>query len=548
MLSAAAASPHKEVVTLSHTQDVGIGNSVFVVGNHPDLGAWDVTKAVKLRVTGTDFWSGQVAVQSGAQLQYKFIRRSTAPDQWCNPANTADVSGVQTLGVAAQPGAPYRGKTIYYLSAWNPPNLFYRSGNNWIEAPMRYVRAGRSPSESLYRIDGIGEAGEQLEFVFNNGAGSWDNPIGGGNYLTSLDAFQVQDGNVFSYEPPATVSAPQMVSQFINSTASGIPGRTIRIYLPRGYAENTTKRYPVLYLHDGQNVFDASTAFGGAEWQADETAMREMGQGRVREAILVGIDNTNERIHEYLPPADRYPANTGAFGRADAYASFVINNVRPYVDTTYRTLNDAPNTLVAGSSMGGLVSLYFGREFSTFGKIAVLSPAFWIAPNYIGQVRNGAKKPLRVWLDFGTSESTSSWHDTLEMYDIHLRQSYAANGDVTFVAGCNAGHNEAAWRTRFPAVLHYLLPAREERAALALDEHPPRVLETNIDRASNRASFVYTGQYGFVYTLERSPDFVQWSPVTTTGPEPLPWSQRTIEDNAIPAGDKMFWRVRTSAP
>lgn len=181
-----------------------------------------------------------------------------------------------------------------------------------------------APDVPLFRIDGIGDAGEELEFVFNNGAGAWDNPIGGGNYLTSLDVLHVQGGNVYCYERPGTVSQPQVVTQFINSTAANIPGRNIRIYLPRGYAQNTAKRYLVLYLHDGQNVFDPGGPFGS--WSADATATREVARGRMRETILVGIDNTTNRIAEYLPPGDVYK---GSQGRADAYASFVINNVRP---------------------------------------------------------------------------------------------------------------------------------------------------------------------------------------------------------------------------
>jgi predicted alpha/beta superfamily hydrolase len=341
------------------------------------------------------------------------------------------------------------------------------------------------------------------------------------------------------------VSSPQIVSQFIHSTAPNIPGRNIRIYLPRGYAQNGSKRYPVLYLHDGQNVFDPGGSFGS--WSADATATKEMARGRMREAILVAIDNTDARIPEYQPPTD---SRDGTQGRADAYASFVINNVRPYVDTHFRTLNDPENTLTLGSSMGGLVSLYLGREFTTFGKIGVISPALWTSPFYVAHVNNTPRKPLRVYIDYGTAESTSSdsWNRALSMYDTHLAQGYAANRDVTFVGGCGHGHDEPAWKARLPGILHYLLPEREEPALLAMRDHRPAVLETAVNRSANRASFIYTSQFGLVYTLERSPDFVTWSPVVTAPRETLPWSRRTIEDAAVPAGDKFFWRVRAAAP
>ncbi len=460
-----AASPHREIVQFSHTADVGFGNSVFVVGNHPDLGAWDVTKAPKLRFTAGNVWTGQLAVQAGTALQYKYIRRATASDQWCNSANALDLTGVLSLNVTAQPPAPYAGKTIYYLSGWPQANLFHRQGTGWVTTPMTRVGNGRVTGESLFRIEGIGEPGEPLEFVFNNGSGSWDNPAPGTNYLTPLDAFHVQDGNVFAYQPPAVVSAPRIETALVGSTAPNIPDRNVRIYLPRGYDQNTTRRYPVVYLHDGQNVFDPGGTFGS--WSADATATREIGQGRMREAILVGIDNGTARIPEYQPPTDSYNSTQG---RADAYASFVINNVRPFVDTTYRTLNDPPNTVTLGSSMGGLVSLYLGREFTTFGRIGVFSPAFWTSPNYVNQVAGGTKKPLRVYLDMGTLEGGSYWNDVLKMYDIHLAQQYAHNSDVWFVAGCGDAHNEAAWKARLPAAFRYLLPASEEPQLLAQKE------------------------------------------------------------------------------
>jgi hypothetical protein len=225
----------------------------------------------------------------------------------------------------------------------------------------------------------------------------------------------------------------------------------------------------------------------------------------------------------------------------------VINNVRPYVDTHYRTLNDAANTLTVGSSMGGLVSLYLGREFTTFGKIGVMSPAFWTSPNYVAQVAAGSKKPLRVYLDIGTNEGGSYWDDCLHMYDIHLQQNYTANDDVTFVGGCGQSHNEAAWAARLPGVYQYLLPAREEPALLAQRDYPSPLVITAVDRQNNRANFSYTALFGFVYTIDRSPDFINWTTVFTSSPESLPWTNHTAADNALGSGDHAFWRMRATA-
>ena len=534
-----AASPHKETITFSHTANVGFGNSVFVVGNHPDLGAWDVTHAIKLRFTSGNVWTGQVAIQAGTQLEYSYISRSSTDDQWCSSTNATYLTGVLSQSVLLEPAAPYQGKTIYYLSGWSAPNLFYFNGSNWISAPMTKIGPGRFAGESLFKINRIGDAGETLEFVFNDGIGNWDNPPGGGNYLTKIDVFQAQDGNVFSYQPPPAVSVPQIITNFVNSSVTNIPGRNVHVYLPRGYTQNTTRRYPVVYFHDGQNVFDSSTAFGGVEWQADETATREISQGRMREAILVGIDNTSARIQEYQPPNDSFQ---GTQGRADAYAGFVINNVRPYIDNTFRTLPDAKNTVTIGSSMGGLVSLYLGREFSTFGKIGVLSPAFWISPNYITQVNNGTKKTLRVYLDMGTNEGQGVFDDCLSMYDTHLAQNHAVNSDLEFVAGCGQQHNEAAWSARLPTVLKYLLPAREDPPELAQRDYPPAFVIGSLDALNHQASFNYTGLFGFVYTLQRSTDLSGWEPVISSSAETFPWSNRSIEDSNVPASNA-FWRL-----
>ena len=540
-----ARSPARVSVQFSITNDVGVGNSVFVVGNHPDLGSWDVTHALKLRFTAGNIWTGQIAVQSGTELQYGYLKRSTVQGVWCSSANGTYLTDVVSQSIAAQPDAPFRGKTIYYLSGWNAVTLVYNSGGgNFLGAAMTKIGAGRVTGESLFKITGVGEAGENFEFVFTDNNNHWDNPPGGGNYFTGLDVFYLQDGNVFSYQPPPTVSAPQVLpAHFVNSSVTNIPGRDVRVYLPRGYDQNTGRRYPVVYFEDGQNVFDPSTAFGGNEWQADETATREISQGRMREAILVGIYNTAARIPEYQPPNDSYQ---GTQGRADAYADFVINHVRPYVDNAFRTLNDPKNTVTIGSSMGGLVSLYFGREFTTFGKIAVMSPALWISPNYIAQVNGGLKKPLRVHLDMGTAEGQDDFDNCLSMYDTHLAQSYVVNDDVEFVAGCNQQHNEPAWAARLPGVFDFLLPAREDPPELAQREYPPVVAIRNLDLPNHSVTLDYASLFGFSYTLVRSTNLSQWNSVSTSSPETLPWANRSANDNTFMSNGSTFWRLQAN--
>lgn len=312
VLTSQAASPLRVAQTFPITSDVGFGNGVCVVGNHPDLGNWDVTKSIKLRWTPGNNWTGSIGIQAGTALQYKFIRRATSAANICDTTNSSDLGPIQSLNIPSQPDAPYLGKTI-----------LYRDGTQWITREMTRIGAGRFARENEFRLTGIGVAGETIEFVPNDNNNHYDNPPGGGNYITDLDAFIVQDGGVYNYQPAASVSAPSIVSRQIQSSYSGIPARSVRIYLPRGYAENTWKSYPVFYFHDGQNVFDPGGSFGS--WSADAIATKEISQGRMRECILVGIDNTSNRINEYLPPGDKYGGN---FGLADQYRDFVTNHVR----------------------------------------------------------------------------------------------------------------------------------------------------------------------------------------------------------------------------
>ena len=151
---AQASSPHKETVTFSYTADVGFGNSVFVVGNHPDVGNWDITHAVKLRYTAGNVWTGQIAIQAGTQLQYRFISRSNANSDWCDASKVLYLTENLSRTIPAQPDAPYHGKTIYYLSSWNPPNLFYNNNGTWTSVSMLRVGAGRTSGESLFKISG----------------------------------------------------------------------------------------------------------------------------------------------------------------------------------------------------------------------------------------------------------------------------------------------------------------------------------------------------------------------------------------------------------
>jgi predicted alpha/beta superfamily hydrolase len=217
--------------------------------------------------------------------------------------------------------------------------------------------------------------------------------------------------------------------------------RDIWVYLPPGYEQQTDRRYPVLYLHDGQNVFDAATSFAG-EWQADETAERLIAEKKVEPLIIVAIANNKDRIAEY-----------GGGERSDRYARFIAEEVKLFIDSTYRTRTGRSDTGVGGSSLGGVISFQIAMKYPNFGKVAAISPALWF--NDRALLRDKLKLPprTRIWLDIGSDESASGVEDVRAFE----RMLFDQDVKVTIVQG--AKHNEAAWAKRFDQVLLFLFPA-----------------------------------------------------------------------------------------
>ena len=251
--------------------------------------------------------------------------------------------------------------------------------------------------------------------------------------------------------------------KYLDSPLKEFPGRMVRVWLPPGY-DTGRERYPVVYCHDGQNVFDPGGPFGS--WSADRIAEEEMRAGRVRPAILVGIDNTPDRVREYLPPSDVVPEGrpaAGEKGRADLYARYLLEVVRPYVNQKFRTLSDQENTLALGSSMGGVVSHYLMEKHGdVFGAAGVFSPAYWASPKFFAGSFGKPKPSGRIYLDMGTREGRSYWPDVLRIYQHWVSGGAVIFRDVWFQSGIGAEHNERAWRERLPAALRFLLPPEKE--------------------------------------------------------------------------------------
>jgi predicted alpha/beta superfamily hydrolase len=241
--------------------------------------------------------------------------------------------------------------------------------------------------------------------------------------------------------------------------------RDVIVYLPPAYEANKNKRYSVLYLHDGQNIFDGATSFiPNQEWKVDETAQSLINAGKIEPLIIVGIYNTGkDRINEYTPAEDaKYKG-----GNADLYGRLVVEELKPFVDQTYRTKPDRTHTGLGGSSLGGLVSLYLGLKYpNVFSKLAVVSPSVWWADKYIiHSVANLPRKPtLRIWLDIGTKESRDPEEAAKTVEDVRLLQAtlvkkgWRSGKDLDYFEAKDAEHNERAWAARTDKILEFLFP------------------------------------------------------------------------------------------
>ena len=228
--------------------------------------------------------------------------------------------------------------------------------------------------------------------------------------------------------------------------------RRIWIYLPSSY-QNSSKSYPVIYMHDGQNLFDDAIAFSG-EWSVDETLNR-LSMEKKLELIVVGIENGGEeRISEYSPwDIPKYNAKA----QGDAYVNFIIEALKPYVDNEYRTLSNSTNTAIMGSSLGGVISHYAAlKKSDIFGKSAVFSPSFELFPDSFEFAKKHAGlKNSKMYLMAGDQESEFMVYKMNEMAEIMtLAEFPKSNIRLKVVKG--GEHNENLWKNEFEEAITWL--------------------------------------------------------------------------------------------
>jgi predicted alpha/beta superfamily hydrolase len=261
--------------------------------------------------------------------------------------------------------------------------------------------------------------------------------------------------------PPAQRASTAGPGVHVLAQRLAMPGlgreRTIRLYLPPSYESAPERRYPVIYMHDAQNLFDEATSSFGSEWGVDET-MDEFARSRGFEAIVVGIDHGgDERIHELSPWTN--PKYGPAQG--EQYMAFVVGTVKPFIDAHYRTLSDRQDTAVVGSSLGGLVSHYALLRYpQVFGKAAILSPSYWFSNEvYTQTAAHPWRADTRVWFYIGGREGDESVPDVRRMLPLLAMPGRPAP-EISLHIDPDAQHDERAWRAEFPRAVAWLFGVR----------------------------------------------------------------------------------------
>lgn len=245
--------------------------------------------------------------------------------------------------------------------------------------------------------------------------------------------------------------------------------RLLRVWVPPGYDGTGAISYPVLYLNDGQNLFESTTAFAGEHWQVGETASRLIAENKIRPLVIVGIDNTKNRAAEYIPYKSRDPRILRPKGKS--YPDFLQREIMPFIEDRYPVAGSPENTGLGGSSLGGLITLYTELAApNVFGRLLIESPSLFVAERQIIEdARRFQTWPSRVYLGMGTQEVGNVEKDAKILGDLRELETILRQADfdersekhllkVRIVDG--ATHRESAWAARLPEALEFLYSDR----------------------------------------------------------------------------------------
>ncbi|GAB4518778.1 MAG: hypothetical protein Tsb0013_22850 [Phycisphaerales bacterium] len=450
----ALCAQERETVVFEVTQATTFGQSVFVLGDIPELGAGDLTRAVKLEPSTYPTWRIAVSIPEGVAYTYRYYVRADGPGQTSSPTNGTPVSAVLSGSVPAS-GDPV-GRTVVVRTGLDGAHTLWWRGfddASYTGTPMERLGSGEHFAFNIARDHASDAYG--VEFYIT-GPGNLREPATG-THRAHVEGVFVQGGDVYTYRPSETVSParrdyspaspPTIFSGAIGET------RRYRVYLPRGYDEHPQRTYPLVFFHDGQNVFE-SGAFGS--WNADEAIDETTNAGLVREAVYVAVDHT-DRFRDFIPGLG-----------ADNYVALLRDELMPLIASQYRVRTDAANVGAIGSSLGGVISMEMGWNHpETFGLVGALSGAWQVTTATLNQqLQTQPARDVRLYMDSGDAgTSNDNYWLTYGLRDSlagGATPRYALGGSLAHVVGYGDVHNEAAWDRRLPGVLGYLLPSRED--------------------------------------------------------------------------------------
>lgn len=262
---------------------------------------------------------------------------------------------------------------------------------------------------------------------------------------------------ILSGWPPSPLSAQRRqvtddVRVYRDLRSKFLPkGRDVIVWLPPGYESEPAKRYPVLYMQDGGDVF--------AVWRIDEIAKPLIASRQIEPLIIVMVaiaGTLDDRFNEYTPTSN----SSGKGGKADSYGRMLVEELKPFIDSEYRTLSDAANTGLGGVSLGGLVSLYLALKYpTTFGRLSLMSPSVWWDNKLM--VRNvkalASKPPMRIWLDVGTAEGPTA--EVKDLRDALVKKGWVLKSDLMYFEASGGKHDQRSFMQRAEPMLKYLFPA-----------------------------------------------------------------------------------------
>ncbi|GAB4548082.1 MAG: hypothetical protein Tsb0013_08420 [Phycisphaerales bacterium] len=453
-------------VPFEFERETVFGQGIFVLGSLPELGAWDVRRAVKLESSAFPKWRVRVSLPAGRSYSYMYVLRDDGPGRLGDPSNAVYLTGLLTgQSPAPQAAKPQATNSVVFESDAVTPTLYMRgrgTGYPYRAFPMADIGNGRTPGEVVWAALNIPMTGEGIDFYIVDELGMSFPATG--TISTPLHEVYIRDGELFGEIPPPTDSPQRLLPA--RTYVSDVLGesRTVRILLPRNYDTQPTKRYPVVYMHDGQNLFG-----DGRKWMVDEATRLQTTTGQMREVIVVAIDHAGytSRFINYVPNGDS--SNSGP-GDADAYTAFIRDELKPQIDAEFRTIPDAATTGTIGSSLGAICAMYQGWAYpDTFRRVGAFSGAWPFSANFNQTLDDPTTDPgaLRVYIDSGDAgQSNDNYAITSGVRDILLARddsvgTFAIERNLRYVVGFGDEHDEYAWARRLPGALAYLYPANE---------------------------------------------------------------------------------------